>query len=80
MKQLLKKKIQSFISKGQLPCYILWHKPLIIINYEKDFIEEHEKIFSLIQDKAYVFLMNGYHRETVERVMDLKKELKRIRK
>jgi len=56
-----------------LPCYVISHKPLILITYWHDFvITKDEFLASLSEHKdVYILIQIGWHRETSERAQEL---------
>jgi glycosyltransferase involved in cell wall biosynthesis len=66
--------LKSLIFGNFLPCYVISRKPFILISYWHDFITHSEKIISHapIGRNAYFLFQLGWHRETAERVKELK--------
>lgn len=76
MFELARKAMNKVLGSDCLPGYIVSHEPLIIITYWYDFMANAEGFYSVLpKDKPVYFLFQlGWHRETRERVEDLKSE------
>ncbi len=76
MFELARKAINKVLGSDCLPGYIISHDPLIIITYWYDFMANAEAFYSVMpKDRPIYFLFQlGWHRETPERVDELKSE------
>ncbi|MFA7231471.1 MAG: hypothetical protein WC071_09395, partial [Victivallaceae bacterium] len=79
IKELLSK-ILTMVFGKYLPCYIISHKPFIIISYWQDFISNKEKFIKNFagHEKVFIIFQLGWHRETDERVMEIVNALKEL--
>jgi glycosyltransferase involved in cell wall biosynthesis len=79
LKQIAKNLLDNITGK-YLPCYVISQQPLIIITYWYDFYSNREHFITSLKKykKAYVLCQLGWHRETDERVLEIKNSLDEI--
>jgi len=82
MKNLIKKMLKKIKDGNSLPCYTISKQPIILISFWHDLYSNAEAIFNTIpaNKKSHFILQLGWHRETEERVLEMKKEMNELQK
>lgn len=67
--------IKRMIEGDSLPAYILFRNPLVAISYFEDFLRHREAILqAMAGSKPHLLFQFGWHRETAERVEEVRRE------
>ena len=67
--------IKRVIEGDSLPVYVIFRNPLVVISYFEDFLSHREAILSALDGrKPYLIFQFGWHRETAERVEEVRRE------
>ena len=67
--------IKQLIRGRSLPAYVVFRDPLVVISYFEDFLAHRSAILGAVAGyKPHFLFQFGWHRETVERVEDVRHE------
>jgi glycosyltransferase involved in cell wall biosynthesis len=70
--------IKPLIEGGSLPAYVIFRDPAVVISYFEDFLSHREQILkALAGRKPHLIFQFGWHRETAERVDEVRREAAR---
>jgi len=80
MKKLIKTLLKKIKDGSSLPCYIISKEPIILISFWHDLYTNANDIFKAIpkRGKVYFILQLGWHRETEERVLEMKEKVEEL--
>jgi len=69
--------IKRLMEGDSLPAYVIFRDPLVVISYFEDFLSHRDAILrSLAGHKPHLLFQFGWHRETPERVEEVRRETK----
>jgi hypothetical protein len=69
------KLIKRAIDGDSLPAYVIFRDPQVVISYFEDFLSHRDAILrALAGRKPYLLFQFGWHRETAERVEEVRRE------
>jgi len=82
MQKIIKNFLKKLKDGSSLPCYIISKDPIVLISFWHDLYTNADAIFQAIpkNKKAHFILQLGWHRETEERVLELKEQVEKLRK
>jgi glycosyltransferase involved in cell wall biosynthesis len=67
--------IKRMIEGDSLPAYVIFRDPLVVISYFEDFLSHREAILHAAEGhKPHLVFQFGWHRETAERVDEVRRE------
>ena len=67
--------IKRLIEGDSLPVYVIFRDPLVVISYFEDFLSHRDAILgSVAGSKPHLLFQFGWHRETAERVEEVRRE------
>ena len=73
--------IKRVIEGGSLPAYTIFRDPAVVICYFEDFLSHREDFLdALAGRKPYLIFQFGWHRETAERVEEVRREAEETRR
>jgi len=81
MKKLIKTFLKKIKDGSSLPCYIISREPLVLISFWHDLYTNASAVFKAIPEgrKVYFILQLGWHRETEERVLEMKEKVEELK-
>jgi len=67
--------IKKMIEGDSLPAYVILRDPLVVISYFEDFLTHRDAILRSVKgQKPHLLFQFGWHRETAERVEEVRRE------
>jgi len=67
--------IKRMIEGDSLPAYVIFRDPLVVISYFEDFLSHRAAILHAVEGhKPHLLFQFGWHRETAERVDEVRRE------
>jgi hypothetical protein len=67
--------IKRVIEGDSLPAYVIFREPLVVISYFEDFLAHREAMLGALDGhRPHLLFQFGWHRETAERVDDVRRE------
>jgi len=80
MKKLIKTLLKKIKDGNSLPCYIISREPVILISFWHDLYTNADAVFNAIPKGRNVnfILQLGWHRETEERVLEMKEKVEEL--